>query len=462
MAGHPSQDCIELVDKLLQEIEPVLAPIQQRLRDHPGRPAETSLKALLGYVLLNSMASNRARLTDVCRVASALPDDVRAGWGDASPKVTYKRLVRLFGRAAKLLADPDALNGVYGGGASLDIFNLFATDALVAQVDASGIDVGGGVAFDGTVLRSPSLQDGDAQLGHYPSKEGETPFAHGYEAHAAITTRTRQDIDVPQVAVALAFQANHTGERVAIRDILINQKDRIDVAVFDAGYDFKGERSFEKLHHHGIAPIFDPKKNLRSGGSHNGKILRDGDAFCPQTPRHLLDLPLHPKGASKQDRDALTAKYDQRARYMMERVEHIEGRVRSLCPAQAGKIVCPQVETSLTLSPKKAPIEVVPPDDPPKCCTQKTTSTPERMLQRSRQGRYPYGTSAFMAQYGQRNRSESYFSQIKHNSGNIVAKGWTLLTGRTKVGLMFLVELLAENARAFERFRNKKTRNKKT
>lgn len=60
-----------------------------------------------------------------------------------------------------------------------------------------------------------------------------------------------------------------------------------------------------------------------------------------------------------------------------------------------------------------------------------------------------------MVQYGQRNRSESYFSQIKHNSGNIVSKGWTLMTGRTKVGLLFLIELLAENWRAIKRFKDR-------
>ncbi len=459
--GYPSSDQIAAIDQQLTLYTPELAPYQAALRDHPGKPAETSLNALIGYLMLNAACGNRARLTNIVRVAANLDDQQRHAWGDTSPVVTYKRLRTLFTRFTRLL-EAEHPNTALAHRNQLDVF---ITTLAETQVDASGIAIGDAVAFDGTVIRSPAKHTGkgdtlksvdpDARVGHHPAKEGETAYAFGYEAHVAVTIGTTKRQNIPALAVAVAFQPNSTGTRPAIRDLLIDRSHRYRRAVFDAGYDFTEPNSFQTLHHHGIAPIFAPRENLRHGGIHHGKHIRDGDEYCPATPQRLLDLPLHTPGSDKTDQAKLSALYDQRARYMFERVEHTPTRSRSKCPARAGKIVCPAYPPSLHKPADTHPIEVTPPDELPPCCTQTTTSTPTHKLRRSRQGTHPYGTTNWHHAYGQRNRSEQFFSNIRHNTGTITAKNWCAVTGQTKIGLLFGIAVLVENLNTINKFKQK-------
>lgn len=465
--GHPSPSDIELVDELLGNIAHKLVPLQERLNDHKGKKAETGLKAFVGYTLSSELAGNRSTTSATTAVAMALPIEVRRRWGDTSPQQSYKRLNTMLRRISKVLAETDTG------------FDEFATGLFEAQLDASGIDFGDAVAFDGTVTRSaarvhyrePTKQekaanrklgrnpnkkvawgkDADARHGHYPAKEGQVPFAFGYEAHIACPIPTVEGQEMPVVAAALAFQPNSTTDRPAIRDLLI-ARDRYKTVVFDAGYDYKGESNFQKFLDVGIAPIFDPRQQLRKGiTSSHGKIIRDGDEFCPSTPEALRELPTLAEHMSEADRTALEAKYDERAKYMMARVSYGDGRVRSMCPAMAGKVVCPARPKSMKIQDPTAP-EVTPPTDLPKCCVQKTTSTRVELLRRSRQGRHAYGTTEWGRIYRRRNRTESFNALIKHNLGNLAERSWSRVFGRCKVGLLFALKMMAANIRSIDNF----------
>gem|GEM_PF-5111200 len=249
----------------------------------------------------------------------------------------------------------------------------------------------------------------------------------------------------------MAFQPNATTYRPAIRDLLIS-RNRYRTAVFDGGYDFKDENSFQKFLDVGIAPIFDPNKVLRKGTtSSHGKLIRDGDEFCPSTPEALRDLPSLAEHMSEADRTALEARYDERAKYMMARVSYSDGRVRSMCPAMEGKVVCPQRPKSMNIQDPTVP-EVVPPKSLPKCCVQTTTSTKVELLRRSRQGRRPYGTTDWGRIYRQRNRTESFNAMIKHNVGNLAERSWCRVFGRCQVGLLFGLKMMAANIRSIDNF----------
>lgn len=465
--GHPSARDIELVEELLDNVSNQLAPLQARLRDHKGRVAETSLKAFVGYGILNEMAGNRATLINMLAIARGLDPKVRERWGDTSPDQSYKRLTTLMRRASEILGRDEL---------SLDDF---VTNVLEAQLDASGIDYGTAAAFDGTVIRSAAVshyrkpteaerkakralgrnpetqvvwsKDTDAAHGHYPSKEGQREYANGYEAHIASPIPTVKGMTMPVVASALSFQPNSTANRPAIRDLLI-QRNRYTMVVFDAGYDFKGNNCFQKFLEHGIAPIFDPNKKLRKGrSSSHGKLILDGDEFCPSTPERLRNLPSFAQTMSEPDRIALEALYDERAKYMMARVSHDGKRVRSMCPAIAGKVACPEKPRSMNNDDPNAP-EVIPPKTLPKCCGQKTTSTNVELLRRSRQGQHPYGTTDWGQVYRQRNRIESYNALVRHNIGNLAERSWARVFGRCQVGLLFGFKLLATNIRSIQNF----------
>ena len=470
--GHPSEDDVHHVDALLDSLDSVIGPLQAQLHNHPGRKAEVSLKALLGYFLLNEMAGNDLTIRNVMYVAKALPAGVRARWGDRSPQPTYARLHHLFRRTCKLRC-----GGNVGG--EISEMDSLMNELLQLQLDATGIDFGSAEAADGTVFRTTARSrfrtpnakerrwneengrdrsskiehtvDPDAVMGHYPRKDGQQKFATGYEAHLFVPV-PETNIQMPVVASAMTVQPNSTPFRVAMRDLAILRQERTKTLIFDAGYDRKGDESFQKLLSYGIHPIFDSNKKLRYGKTHsNGKIIIDGDEFCPQTPKKLRKLPDFAKNMSPKERANLEALYNERDRYRFERVAYSESTVRSMCPAQAGKVKCDGVPVSLNSERKDQPF-VTAPDHRPKCCTQKTTSTPTHMLRRSRQGKYAYGTSQWLRMYGQRNRTESYNALFRHNIGHFEERKWCAVMGRIKMTFMLGIKLLATNVRSIANF----------
>ena len=475
--GHPSKADIKKVSQLLQALSPAIDPLQSRLHDHPGKRADVSLNAFLGYFLLNEMAGNDLTIRNVFHVAEALPSTVRARWGDCSENLTYARLHHLFRRTCKLLGG----RNVRGEISDMD---YFLNELLMLQLGATGIDFGTTEAADGTVFRTTARSrfrrpnseekrwnqkngrdrnamveytvDADAVMGHYPRKDGHQKFATGYEAHVFVPV-SEGGQEMPVVASALTVQANSTADRIAMRNLAILRSSRIDTLLFDAGYDRKGEESMQKLLSHGINPIFDPNKNLRQGKTRsNGKIIIDGDEFCPQLPSKLRRLPDFAKNMSLDERKKLEAMYNERDRYRFERVAYGEKTIRSMCPAQAGKVRCSGVPVSLNSKRKDIP-SVQAPDHLPKCCTQKTTSTPTVMLRRSRQGRYAYGTTAWLKLYAQRNRVESYNALFRHNIGHFEERKWCAVMGRVKMTLMLGIKLLATNIRSIANFLNDTT-----
>lgn len=265
---------------------------------------------------------------------------------------------------------------------------------LEANLDASGIDFGRAVSGDGTVFRSPAaayfrtptdeeklqnVEDGkepdakilkasldtEAKNGHYPSKQGFTKYAHGYEAHLLVPIPDSDELKIPMVVSGMSLQANTSATRFVMRDLVIDRADRYDMLLYDAGYDYKDERNFQTLLDHGIDPIFDPNKKLRKGKrTSNGNIIRDGDTFRPSTPKRLLVLADFAKDKTTNKLLAMEAMYDERDKYRMERVSYDSDTVRSMCPAQAGKVACPLVTPSLNIRGKNLP-DVTPPQDPP-------------------------------------------------------------------------------------------------
>ena len=470
--GHPSPEDVRAVDQELSELTPLLDPIQQKLHDHPGRKAEVSLRALFAYFLCNEKAENKTTLQNALIVGRALPPEVRVGWGDISPDPSYAQLHRLFTRFVRLHK-----GGNLGGEISKmdELFNRL----FQAQLDATNIDFGSVEAADGTVFRTtarerfrppndeekkwneengrdrnskiPWTVDPDAALGHYPSKGGQTKFATGFEAHLTVPVPDGPR-KMPIVVSSMTVQRNATTDRTALRSLAISRKHRIKTLIVDAGYDRKGEESFQRLHLEGIAIIFDPNKKLRQGKTRtHGALIIDGDLYCPNMPKRLRRLPDFAKNMAKGESAKLEALYDERDRYRFERKAYGPDKVRSMCPAQALKVKCTGVPVSLN-NPRTDIPYVEAPEDRPKCCTQVTITTKTEQLRRSRQGHYAYGTSKWRRLYAQRNRAESYNADFRHNIGNFEERKWCAVMGRVKMTFMFGIKLLATNMRKIANF----------
>ena len=112
-------------------------------------------------------------------------------------------------------------------------------------------------------------------------------------------------------------------------------------------------------------------------GTHHGAVIANGNLYCPQTPRSLLELGPLARTATKEqaaDHDRKTAEL---ARYKLGRLtaDDPDGYHRVACPAAMGKIRCPLRPASMTLD-RGRPEILQPPEHPQACCTQQTITIP--------------------------------------------------------------------------------------
>ena len=103
-------------------------------------------------------------------------------------------------------------------------------------------------------------------------------------------------------------------------------------------------------------------------GTHAGTIIANGNLYCPQTPRPLLELGPLARTAMKEqaaDHDRKTAEL---ARYKLGRItaDDTDGYHRVACPAVTGKIRCPLRPASMTLDRSRPEILQLP--EHPRAC----------------------------------------------------------------------------------------------
>ena len=164
-------------------------------------------------------------------------------------------------------------------------------------------------------------------------------------------------------------------------------------------------------------------------GTHDGAIISNGNLYCPQTPRPLLELgPLARTATTDQaaDHDRQTS----RAGPLQARPHHQRrpGRLPpGACPAAMGKIRCPLRPPSMTLdrdrpeilSPARAPAGLLPAAD---------HHRPARGAREDRaKARLPLrGTGAVLRPP---HRRRAGFSTAKDPASNNIARGWCRLMG---------------------------------
>ena len=182
-------------------------------------------------------------------------------------------------------------------------------------------------------------------------------------------------------------------------------------------------------------------------GTHDGAIISNGNLYCPQTPRPLLELgPLARTATREQaaDHDRKTAEL---ARYKLGRLtgDDPDGYHRVQCPAAMGKIRCPLRPASMTLD-RDRPEILQPPEHPQACCAQQTITVPPDVLAKTAQ-KHDYPSAAWRRSYARRTGAERGFATAKDPATNDISRGWCRLMGLAPLMLFTTTLLIVRNQR---------------
>jgi hypothetical protein len=182
-------------------------------------------------------------------------------------------------------------------------------------------------------------------------------------------------------------------------------------------------------------------------GTHQGAVTANGNLYCPQAPRTLLELAPLARGATKEQAAAHDAKTAEAARYKLGRLtsEDADGYHRVQCPAAAGKVRCPLRPASMTLD-RDRPEILAPPKDPQACCTRQTITVPPDVNAKTRQ-KHDYPSAAWRRSYARRTAAERVFATVKDPAASDTARGWCRLAGLAALTLFTTVLLTVRNQR---------------
>ena len=182
-------------------------------------------------------------------------------------------------------------------------------------------------------------------------------------------------------------------------------------------------------------------------GTHHGAIIANGNLYCPQTPRPLLQPGPLARDATSDEITAHDTRAGELARHKLGRIsaDDAGGYHRIMCPAAMGKIRCPLRPQSMTLD-RGRPEILTPPANPPACCRQQTITVPPDVAAKTRQ-KHDYPSPEHRHSYNRRTGSERTFSTIKDPASNDIARGWCRLMGLTPLALWLACVLTIRNQR---------------
>jgi hypothetical protein len=427
------------------------------------RHRQLRVRTLLAGMMLTQADCRPAHLTRVRDALTALPepDQVRLGvledWKAGPHQLTYRQAERTFGLVAGALCEDDP------GGLPSTRLQRICDALLEASIPDRFKDVSRSLAVDWTDLESFSrppprgtsnCADPEASWGHRKNNllRREDELFFGYYLSAGIMMREENGPAVPEFArratlsscchdPVRAFAPVLTampGQGVPLGDIL----DDSGYAHRDAGawaipLRAAGGALVQDLHPHDRGPK----------GTHDGAIISNGNLYCPQTPRPLLELGPLARTATAQQAADWERQTSELARYKLGRLtsDDPDGYHRVQCPAAMGKVRCPLRPASMTLD-RDRPEILQPPDHPPACCAQQTITVPPEVTAKTAQ-KHDYPSAAWRRSYARRTGAERGFATAKDPATNNISRGWCRLTGLTPLMLFTATLLIVRNQR---------------
>jgi hypothetical protein len=452
-----------------------VAPRIEALLPSGVRRRQLKVRTLLTGMLLALADRRPAHLTEVHTALTALPghDQARLGvmqdWKTGPHQLTYRQVERTFNLVV------DALARQHPDGAPSDELGRTCDDLLEASIPPGYKQAATALAVDWTDVESFSrpprhgsteCADPEAAWGHrnsnLPGPRGEMFF--GYYLSVATMTREETGPQVPELARRMTLTSCHLdpvralvpvlaavpAAGIPLGDILADSGyAHRDAAAWALPLRLAGAQLIQDLHPHDRGPQ----------GTHQGAIIANGNLYCPQTPRTLLELGPLPRDATAGN----TAAHDQQAaelaRHKLGRItaDDADGYHRVMCPAAMGKIRCPHRPDSMTLD-RGRPEILTPPQNPPACCTQQTLTVGPEVCAKTAQ-KHDYPSAAHRRSYARRTGSERTFATIKDPATTSIARGWCRLTGLTPLTLWLACLLAVRNQRILTAFDARQTDN---
>jgi len=454
-----------------------IAPRIEALLPTGVRHRQLRVRTLLAGMMLTQAGHRPAHLTRVRDALIALPEpeQVRLGvledWKDGPHLLTYRQTERTFGLVAGALGDG------HPGGLPSARLQRICDDLLEASIPEQFKDASASLAVDWTDLESFSrppparggpCADPEASWGHRKNNllRSQDELFYGYYLSAGVMMPEENGPAVPELARrATLSSCRHDpvrafapvltampGQGIPLGDIL----DDSGYAHRDAGawaipLRAAGAQLVQDLHPHDRGPK----------GTHDGAVIANGNLYCPQTPRPLLDLgPLARTATREQaaDHDRKTAEL---ARYKLGRLtaDDQDGYHRVQCPAAIGKIRCPLRPASMTLD-RGRPEILQPPQDPQACCTQQTITVPPQVTAKTAQ-KHDYPSAAWRRSYARRTGAERGFATAKDPATNDVSRGWCRLMGLTPLMLFTTTLLIVRNQRILHAWNKRQEENQR-
>ncbi len=363
------------------------------------RRRQLSVRTLLAGMCLAQAGHRPAHLTRIHQALTTLGEDgkrrpgVIADWRHGPHRLTCRQTGYTFGLVADALGkdEPD------GHGLPSGPLQGICDDLLEASVPEEFKHASASLAVDWTDLESFSrppphgtsdCADPEASWGHRKNNllRSENELSCGYYLSAGVMMPEENGPAIPELARRAAVSScRHDpvrafapaltampGQGIPLGDIL----DDSGCAHRDAGaralpLRAAGARLVQDLHPHDRGPK----------GTHDGAIISNGNLYCPQAPRPLLELGPLARTATKEQAADHDRKTGELARYKLGRLtaDDPDGYHRVQCPAAMGKIRCPLRPASMRLD-RDRPEILQPPEHPQACCAQQAITVPPGVL----------------------------------------------------------------------------------
>jgi hypothetical protein len=427
------------------------------------RPRQLGVRTLLAGMCLAQADHRPAHLTRVHQALTALPwhDQRRLGvvadWKNGPHTLTYRQTEYTFGLVADALGK-DEPDGLPSGR-----LHSICGDLLEASVPEEFKDASTSLAVDWTDLESFSrppprgtgdCADPEASWGHRKNNllRSEDELFYGYYLSAGIMMPEENGPAIPELARRGAVSSCRHDPVRAFAPVLTampGQGIPLGDILGDCGYSHRdadawalplraaGAQLVQDLHPHDRGPK----------GTHDGAVISNGNLYCPQAPRMLLELGPVARTATKEQAADHDRKTGELARYKLGRLtaDDEDGYHRVQCPAAMGKTRCPLRPSSMTLD-RDRPEILQPPEHPQACCTQQTITVPPDVLAKTAQ-KHDYPSAAWRRSYARRTGAERGFATAKDPASNDISRGWCRLTGLAPIMLFTATLLTVRNQR---------------
>jgi hypothetical protein len=409
------------------------------------RPRQLSVRALLAGMCLTQADGRPAHLTRVHQALTSLPEaeqhrlGVVTGWKHGPHQLTYRQVERTFALVADVLAkdEPDGLPSAALQSACDDLLEASILQEHKNASTALAVDWTDMETFSRPPPKGTShCADPEASWGHRKDNRlhRDDELFYGYYLSAGIMMPGEHGPPVPEYARRITLSSCRQDPVPALVPVLTALPAAgiaLGDILADSGYAYRIPVNWAvPLRAAGASLVQDLHPNDRGPhGTHHGAIISNGNLYCPQAPRALLQLGPLARDVTREQVSAHDTRTAELARYKLGKItaEDADGYHRVMCPAVMGKIRCPLRPQSLTLD-RDRPEILTPPADPPACCTQQTLTVPPDVLAKTAQ-KHDYPSAAHRRSYNRRTGAERGFATFKDPATNDITRGWCRIMG---------------------------------